>query len=61
MIHSIKILYLKGLTDGEVEKFDGINALKISVRLCGKISLKEIKELAYIFGNFMKIFIQLEL
>ena len=41
MIHSTKILYLKGLNDGEVEKFDGINELEISVRLRGKYLLKK--------------------
>ena len=49
MVHSIKILYLKGLKDGELEKFDRSNALEMSVRLRGKTSFKEIKELACTF------------
>lgn len=45
-VHSVKVLFLKGVKDGEVQKLDRNNAYEVSIRLLKNTIFKDVKKLA---------------
>ncbi|OMJ80881.1 hypothetical protein SteCoe_18784 [Stentor coeruleus] len=45
-IHSVKVLFLKGVKDGEVQKVDRNNAYEVPIRLLKNTIFKDVKSLA---------------
>ena len=45
-IHTVKILYLKGVKDGDLAGKDRTNALELTVRLLGETKFRDLKKLA---------------
>jgi hypothetical protein len=51
LVHSVKILYLKGMRDGEIEKFDRSNVLEVTVRLLKTTTFTDLKYFACKYWN----------